>query len=246
MGLMFDNLPSSDDSLISFRWLLTRKFELLSTGYKSKGVCMSLFTRALFPLVTCLTLGLFLAVSSPVWAQDGQMGQSKQQQMGQGQQAMQKKMQRMKKIGERLQAVQEETLQENPKLKKKQEELDALVQDTMDQNMADKGISMEGLKSLQSELQSKDLSSEEKQQLQSTWQEKVQSYQQARMKTMRNETVQNKQEDFREDMISAMEKKEPETKSMLQELEQLQQQMRAMRQGMMKGQGGQGQGGQGQ
>lgn len=207
---------------------------------------MSLFTRVLFPLVICLSLGLFLAVSSPVWAQDGQMDQGKQQQMGQGQQVMQKKMQRMKKIGERLQAVQEETLQENPKLKKKQEELDALVQDTMDQNMADKGISMEGLKSLQSELQSEDLSSEEKQQLQSTWQEKVQSYQQARMKTMRNETVQKKQEDFREDMIAAMEKKEPETKSMLQELEQLQQQMRAMRQGMMKGQGGKGQGGQGQ
>ena len=201
---------------------------------------MTLSTRTLFPLVSCLALGLILAFASPVLAQEGQNSQGNQQ-MGQGQQAIQKKMQRMKEIGKRLQAVQKETLKSNPELKKQQEELDSLVQDTMDQNMADQGITMEGLKSLQSEMQSKDLAADKKKQLQSKWQKKVQSYQQARKKTMQNETVQKKQKAFREDMIEAMEKKEPQTKSMLEELEQLQQQMQAMQKGMMRGQGSQGQ-----
>ena len=85
-------------------------------------------------LVSCFVSCLFLVGSLPVGAQKVEMGQGKKQGHA-GQQVMQQKIQRMQEIGKKLQSVQEETLKENPELQNERDELDSLVQDTMDQNM---------------------------------------------------------------------------------------------------------------
>lgn len=189
---------------------------------------MSLRKLSFLILISFIAGGLVFAASLPVSAQD--QGQE-------GQQEMQKKMQKMQEIGERLQSVQEETLKDNPKLEERQKDLDAMVQKKMDENMEKKGINMEELESLQSKLQSQDLEEGQEKELKAKWQEKVSAYQEARMETMNNEDVQEQQEKFRDDMIQAMEEKEPETKSMLDELEKLQQEMQAMQQSMQQGMG---------
>ncbi len=196
-------------------------------------------------LISCLVSCLFLAGSLPVAAQNAEMGHGTKQGPV-GQQVMQQKIQRMQEIGKKLQSVQKETLQDNPELQKERDELDSLVQDTMDQNMEKHNVSKKGLKSLQSKMQGKDMAPGQKKELRNQWQEKISSYRQARTETMSNEQIQEKQEAFREDMIKAMEKKEPKTKEMIQELESLQQEMQAMQQQMMQQQKrGQGQGGKG-
>jgi chromosome segregation ATPase len=173
------------------------------------------------------------------------MGQGKKQGHA-GQQVMQQKIQRMQEIGKKLQSVQEKTLKENPELQNERDELDSLVQGTMDQNMEKHNVSKKELKSLQSKMQGKDMASGQKKELRNQWQEKISSYRQARTETMSNEQIQEKQETFRENMIEAMEEKEPKTKEMLKELEGLQQEMQAMQQQMMQQQKrGQGQGGKG-
>jgi myosin heavy subunit len=196
-------------------------------------------------LVSCFVSCLFLAGSLPVGAQKVEMGQGKKQGHA-GQQVMQQKIQRMQEIGKKLQSVQEKTLKENPELQNERDELDSLVQGTMDQNMEKHNVSKKELKSLQSKMQGKDMASGQKKELRNQWQEKISSYRQARTETMSNEQIQEKQETFRENMIEAMEEKEPKTKEMLKELEGLQQEMQAMQQQMMQQQKrGQGQGGKG-
>jgi len=177
---------------------------------------MRLAKFSFFSLISCLALGLVLTVSSPVAAQDAQKSQENTQQ-----QNMQDKMQRMQEIGKELQSVQKETLADNPELQERQKELENLVQDTMDQNMAEQGVSMEELKSMQSKMQSQDLNATTEEELKREWQTKVQAYQKARQETMQNQEVQEKRKAFREDMIEAMNEKEPQTESMLDELEGL-------------------------
>ena len=191
-----------------------------------------------FSLSICAGLILFLAGSQAGMAQNETKGNEAMTQAKEGAKSeatsMQSMMMRMQEISKELKSIQQEVLKDSPELKKQQDELDSFIQEQMDANMADKGVDMEALKSLQSRLRSKDVNPEKKQELESEWKEKVNAYQQARMETMRNEEVQSKRKTYRDDLVAAMTKKEPQTEEMLDELKMLQHQMQYRKQSAMQ------------
>ncbi len=144
----------------------------------------------------------------------------------------QKMVQRYKSLQEELAQIQQEAMDDNEELKQEQQDLQSMIRENMESNMAAEDVDVERLQELQAKLQGQgqELAQDEKQSLEQEYKEQVNAYQRARAKTARNKDVQQKQESFREDMLAAMKKVDPETEKIIQELQGIQHQMQYIKQ----------------
>ena len=187
-----------------------------------------------------LGLAFLLGLAQPVSAQKDQGsqrdGQSETRNQGASEitpeMTRQKMVQRYKSLQEDLAKIQQQAMEDNEDLKQEQQDLQSMIRESMESNMAAEDVDVERLQELQAKLQGQgqELAQDEKQSLEKEYKEQVNAYQRARAKTARDKEVQQKQEAFREDMLAAMKKVDPETEKIIQELQGIQHQMQYIKQ----------------
>jgi len=195
-------------------------------------------------VVIVLGLAFLLGLAQPVSAQkdQGSQGDGQSETRNQGtseitpEMTRQKMVQRYKSLQEDLAKIQQQAMEDNEDLKQEQQDLQSMIRESMESNMAAEDVDVERLQELQAKLQGQgqgqgqELAQDEKQSLEKEYKEQVNAYQRARAKTARDKEVQQKQEAFREDMLAAMKKVDPETEKIIQELQGIQHQMQYIKQ----------------
>lgn len=187
-----------------------------------KNKKVSLLSSKLLPVLA----GAALLLASPLYAQPNQPAPSGNSphssgdagQMQQNQEAQQKLME-MRDLQKKQQKIQKEVLENNPELKKQEEELRQIVQETLDKHLAEENVDIDRLQELQAKLQGgQDLGEEKKAELENEFRQKVGKFRKAREKALNDPEITEK----REALIKGIEEKSPEAVKIGQKLEELQ------------------------
>ncbi len=137
------------------------------------------------------------------------------------QQQLQQKVTRFNQLKQDLKTIQDAAIEKNPDLKKQQEALQLLVQETLQENLETAGLDLENIKQMQQDLQQEDMPQNEKEQLAAEFRQKVQAYSRVQRETMTDENITEKTNAFRDGLEKAMKKENPQSGEMMEELKAL-------------------------
>ena len=198
---------------------------------------------SLFVLTSALCLGL---AGTGLAQDEGKQKQSSQAQeeksgpsmgtMGsKDAQKLQKMQQEMQRLQKKLGDIRKQALKENEDLKKKEEDLKALVEKKMDENMEGKDVDKDRMDTIRNKIRdNKNMSQTKKQELIKEYQKNARVYQQAQKKTFQDSEVQKKREEFKEKLTAAMNEVNPEADKILDKLENINKKMRMMQRKKMQ------------
>ncbi|MCC5809292.1 MAG: hypothetical protein JJU06_02880 [Ectothiorhodospiraceae bacterium] len=167
------------------------------------------------------TLGVMLAVLALTF---GTVGVTQAQQQGGAPQQGDPQMQ-LQQLQQRLMAIQQQAIENNPQLQEEADELEDLVIRTMEDAGFDPESGLARLEELQAEFQNEDLSDERRQAILEEAQELQMELQEGQQLAMQDEEVVRAQERFQDNMLDAMRAEDPETDELLAVFEQMQSQM---------------------
>ncbi len=166
----------------------------------------------------------------PPQSRDGQASELIQQ--------VQAKRAEIEQLNQQLMAIQESTIEENPELARQRDDLISFV----DEKMAETGYDAEAargrIETLQGEMQSGELSTEEQQQHRQQLRQEMTSMQQAQGQIMQDEEFQAKREALNENLVAAMEAQNPQTDELISRLQTAQQEYQQLAQQAMQQHGG--------
>lgn len=188
-------------------------------------------------------VGVLFCLAQPVWAQEAAEPQEAEQSKSltgetpesSPEMTRQKLIQRFQSLQEELSEIQQQAMEENKELEQEQQDLQAMIRQNMESNMADENVDVQRLQELQTKLQDKELEEAQKASLEQEYKKQINAYQRARAKTARDKDVQQEQEAFRDSMLSAMNEVDPKTDKIIQELQMIQHQMRYLKQSAPEG-----------
>jgi len=186
-----------------------------------------------FAALSALALGGFApavaaqpnAGTPPEATGQGQPGGTAQRE---GIQQMQQARRELQKTNQELAAIREKTLENNPELAKRRDELSALVQETMSEQGHDPDAQIERLEELRKKMQSGDVEASERREILQEAQSQQQQLQQAQQAALQDEEVQQAREAFGEDLIAAMKEEDPRTEELIQKLDKQRRALREM------------------
>lgn len=153
----------------------------------------------------------------------GQQPTAKQQEFMQVRAELQ---QLQRKLGE----IQQKVLKSNPDLQQKQEDFRDLMMSTMKDQGATPEADVNKLKTLQAELQKKDIPKDKRQRLIKEFRETNMGLQQAQRQAMQEKEVQEAQKSLNNAMLTAMVDADPKTEELLSQVRQARQKLMQIRQ----------------
>lgn len=136
-------------------------------------------------------------------------------------QALQEKVDRFNQLKQELKTIQDAAMANNPELTAQQQELEALIKETMEKKLADSGVDIERIKQLQTDLQNPDVADTEKMAMSTEFREKAQAYQMAQQATLSDPAITEKSNKFRTDLEAAMKNENEACGDMMVELQTL-------------------------
>lgn len=152
---------------------------------------------------------------------------------GQGRQALAQTQRKLQNLQRELGKLQQKALKDNPDLAKQRQALQDLVVSTMKDKGHTPEKDMQRMQEIRSKLQSKDVEKGQKQKLVQEMRDHQRSLIQARRDAFQDKKVQQKSSEFRDNLIAAMKKSDPDAESLIKEYnqtrQQLQQQVRQLR-----------------
>jgi chromosome segregation ATPase len=185
-------------------------------------------------------LGTSVAVAQPMQGQGGGM----MQQGGQGGALMQKlqaKRNEVQALNQQLMQLQEETVAANPELADEREALQAHLESGMKEAGYDVAQGRTRIETLQSELESGELSPEKQQENREALRSELGDMRAAQGEAMENAEFKSRRQSLNEDMLAAMQEQNPEAEALIQDLQVAQREYQMLaQQAMQQREGGQG------
>lgn len=191
---------------------------------------MRMITRGFTTIALATALSLLAA---PVFAQstEGNGG-------GQGGGEAAALQQELRDLQRQLAEIRTAAMENNPELQERQTSL----QNQVMTRMRDEGVNPEQdireLQDLATRLRSGDLSQSEQQELAREYQQTRQELLEARRTALDDENIRQAQQDFREDLVTAMEAENPDVRALIEEFEATREALREQMQGGGPGAGG--------
>jgi chromosome segregation ATPase len=196
--------------------------------------------RAAAALAASVVLGTSVAVAQPMQGQGGGM----MQQGGQGGALMQKlqaKRNEVQALNQQLMQLQEETVAANPELADEREALQAHLESGMKEAGYDVAQGRTRIETLQSELESGELSPEKQQENREALRSELGDMRAAQGEAMENAEFKSRRQSLNEDMLAAMQEQNPEAEALIQDLQVAQREYQMLaQQAMQQREGGQG------
>lgn len=196
--------------------------------------------RAAAALAATVVLGTSVAVAQPMQGQGGGM----MQQGGQGGALMQKlqaKRNEVQALNQQLMQLQEETVAANPELADEREALQAHLESGMKEAGYDVAQGRTRIETLQSELESGELSPEKQQENREALRSELGDMRAAQGEAMENAEFKSRRQSLNEDMLAAMQEQNPEAEALIQDLQVAQREYQMLaQQAMQQREGGQG------
>ena len=149
-------------------------------------------------------------------------------------QQIQQKQAEIQQLNQQLGSIQEATMEANPELAERREELIQLVDSKIEAAGIDAETEREELDALQRKLGADDVSTEQSQQRQAEFQRRGQAYQEAQNQAMQSPEVQTLGAELNADLVAAMQKQNPQTDELISKLQSVQQEYQAMIQQAMQ------------
>jgi chromosome segregation ATPase len=140
-------------------------------------------------------------------------------------QAYKAAQQELTQLQERVSAIRDTAMEENPELRKQGEDLKDLVASKIDARGYDLEGAAEKLQSIQKQLQNEDLPQDQQEQLVGEFKDMQRELLQVRNDVMQDEEVQNAQAQLQEELLAAMREEEPELNQILSQMEQAREEM---------------------
>ena len=191
-----------------------------------------LLRPALIALFSAATAFAFNAPAQQAQPAPGQ-GAPQSQQSGPMAQ-LQAKRQEIQQLNQQLVKIQEATMEANPELAKKRDNLMDLVDTKMQEAGHEPEAHRDELEALQQKLSSDDLSEEERQSVTQQLRQKQRSLQQAQSQIMQEEEVSKQRESLNEALVDAMKEQNPKAEQLIADLQQAQQEYQSILQQAMQ------------
>lgn len=129
---------------------------------------------------------------------------------------------------QRLEQIQQETIQASPELQKKEEAFnDLLVKEMKSKGHSPKQEQAE-IEKLQKQLQDTKLPETEREALMNQFQEKIMAYRKAQVEAMKNQDIQKAQNELLDEIVTAMKEHDPQTEPLIEQMTQKRQQLMQM------------------
>jgi uncharacterized coiled-coil DUF342 family protein len=192
---------------------------------------MSIY-RTMFakPAALMLTALFALPLAAQQQGESGQPSELLQQ--------VQQKQAEIQQLNQQLAQIQQQTIEANPGLADKRDDL----MDTVDEKMVEAGhdpeASRDKIEELQGQLQSGELSNQESQSVSQELRQEQTSLRQAQGQAMQNEEVQTRIQSLNEELIAAMREQDPKTDELISQLQTAQQEYQQLMQEAMQKHGG--------
>lgn len=135
---------------------------------------------------------------------------------------------------ERLDKIQHEAMEADPKLRAQETAFAELVKEEMKGMGRKPDEEVAELRELQQKLQSEELPDAERQQLWGQFQEKAGSFRAAQQRALQTPKVQQAQTELREAVVAAMKARDPETEKLLAQMESTREELKALHQKAMQ------------
>lgn len=139
-------------------------------------------------------------------------------------------------LQQQLGAIQEKTLEARPELAQQQEDFEQLVMEQMRANGHEPEQEFEQIQTLQEKVRDQDLPEEQRRGHYQEYRQAVMEFQQAQQQVMQQEQVQSARQELNQAMLTAMKSEDSRTESLLQDMQNKQQQMMEIRNSVMGGQ----------
>lgn len=149
-------------------------------------------------------------------------------------QKIQAKRAEIQNLNQQLMEIQRETIENNPELAEQRDDLISFVDEKMEEAGYDTTAGRERIEELQGEIQGGELSAEEEQQRRQELRREMGSMQQAQGQVMEDEEFLSRRKALNEDLVAAMQERNPKTEELIAELEQAQQEYQALAQQAMQ------------
>lgn len=151
-------------------------------------------------------------------------------------QAFRQTRQEMIELQQKLNKIQQETVEAHPELKEQQDAFGELLLAEMKSKGHTPEQDLARLKEMRDELRSEGTPKEERQQLMVEFQQKAQAYKKAQQEALQSEKVKKARGELVQAITTAMRERNPETDKLLEELRQKQQKLMEIRKSATEGQ----------
>jgi hypothetical protein len=129
----------------------------------------------------------------------------------------------------RLSLIQEKTIEAHPELQKQQQAfLDLMMAKMASGSDASPQDDLAAIDELEQKLRNKETPDSERQTLMTEYQEKAMAFRSAQVEALKDPEVQKAQEALREATVTAMQEQDPQTKQLMEQLQQKQGEMKQM------------------
>lgn len=190
-------------------------------------------------LLPALATGLVLATTlgtTGVRAESPAM-QQQQQQLSPEQARQVQKFQQLQAelqgLQQRLNKIQDQTLEARPELAQRQKQFEQLVLDQLRAKGRDPESEVKQIQALQEKIKDQSLPEEERRGHFQEYRQAVMEFQQAQQQVMQQDEVKSAREDLNQAMLTAMKSEDPKTEALLQDMQQKQEQMMEIRRSVM-------------
>ncbi|MCS4503200.1 hypothetical protein KBTX_01044 [wastewater metagenome] len=173
-----------------------------------------------------------LAVTAPAMAQQNGNGEGN----GGGQAAQQKAAQqggklvesrlKVRKLSQKLSKIRQSAIKNNPDLAKQRDALRQSVNDSIRSSGVDPKKDVARLREIAKKLRAGDVKGEEQKALTKEYRKKREALLEARRKALSNEDIQASQKKFRDELLAAMKKEDPNTEDLIKQYNAAQRDLR--------------------
>lgn len=199
---------------------------------------MKALARTCLPAL--LALGVATAGVTTAGAQSSDAAPKAQSGASAEQKAAMQAQMRVRQLQKQISQLQNKALEQNPELQSQRDELKSLVQEKMKEQGVDPEASGKRLQAIREQVQGGNVSKEKQKSLAEEFRSKRGELMKARRSAMQSEAVRTERKAFREDLMAAMKKIDPNADKLVANFRQAISEMRQSRQrgGGMSGGGG--------
>lgn len=147
---------------------------------------------------------------------------------------LQQKRAELMQVKARLDQIQKEAMDANPKLREQEDAFAELVKEEMKSMGHKPDEEVAELRDLQTKLQNEALPDAERQQLWGQFQEKAGAFQAAQRRALESPKVKQAQTDLRDAVVAAMKARDPKTEELLAQMESARDELKSMHQKAMQ------------
>lgn len=177
-------------------------------------------------IATICTMAATLLIGTPIGAQDAERGDDAAEAQRESGGAMVDARLRMQQLQEELGAIRDETLEANPELAERQATLRDRIMARMDAEGVDPEADMNRLREIAEAVRGGSLEASEEAALTEEYRETRAELMEARQSVLGEPAIQTESEALRQDLVEAMQARNPDTQALMNELGQTRQSLR--------------------